>query len=78
MLKIKDNVDLEELEKFGFYYNDDIGQYVLNLINKPLTINVWNRKINIDDYNTLTGNILANTLYDLIQAGLVEKVGDIE
>ena len=74
MLKIKDNVDLKELEKFDFKYNDDIGQYVLNLINKPLTINVWNRKINIEDYNILTENILANLLYDLIQAGLVEKV----
>ena len=74
MLKIKDDVDLKELEKFEFYYNDDIGQYVLNLINKPLTINGWNRKINIDDYNTLTENILANTLYDLITTGLVEKV----
>ena len=71
-------VDLKELEKFRFYYSDCLGQYVLNLITKPLTINVWNRKINIDDYDTLTGNILANTLYDLIQAGLVEKVGDIE
>ena len=74
MLKIKDDVDLKELEKFDFKYNDDIGQYVLNLINKPLTINVWNRKINIEDYNILTENILANLLYDLIQAELVEKV----
>ena len=74
MLKIKDDVDLKELEKFDFKYNDDIGQYVLNLINKPLTINVWNRKINIEDYNILTENILANSLYDLIQAELVEKV----
>ena len=74
MLKIKDNVDLKELEKFDFYYNDDIGQYVLNLINKPLTINVWNRKINIEDYNILTETILANLLYDLITAGLVEKI----
>jgi len=74
MLRIKPEVDLKELENFGFYYNDDIGQYVLNLINEPLTINVWNRKINIDDYGTLTENILANTLYDLITAGLVEKI----
>ena len=74
MLKIKDSVDLKELEKFGFYYNDDIGQYVLNIINKPLIINIWNRKMNIADYNILTENILANKLYDLIQAGLVEKV----
>lgn len=74
MLKIKDDVNLKELEKFGFHYNNDIGQYVLNLINEPLTINVWNRKINIYDYKTLTENILSNTLYDLITAGLVEKI----
>lgn len=74
MLKIKDDVDLKELEKFGFYYNEDIGKYILNLINEPLTINIWNKKINIHDYNTLTENILANLLYDLITAGLVEKI----
>ena len=74
MLKIKDDVDLKKLKDFGFYYNNDIGQYVLNLINEPLTINVWNRKINIYNYKTLTENILSNTLYDLITAGLVEKV----
>ena len=27
MLKIKDNVDLKELEKYGFKYNDYYGQY---------------------------------------------------
>ena len=75
MLKIKDNVDLKELEKFGFIYNNDVGQYIFNCINEPLTINVWNRKINISDYNTLTANILVSKIYDLIKAGLVEKVG---
>ena len=38
MLKIKDSVDLKELESFGFDYNDYTGKYVLNLINKPLCI----------------------------------------
>lgn len=28
MLKIKDNVDLKELEKFGFEYDDYLGEYV--------------------------------------------------
>ena len=74
MLKIKDNVDLKELEKFDFNYHDYSGRYVYNTINEPLTINVWNRKINIPDYGVLTENILCEKLYDLIQAGLVEKV----
>lgn len=75
-LRIKDDVDLKELEKFGFIYKDEIGQYVYNVINEPLTINVWNRKFNITDYHTLTANILIDKIYDLIQAGLVEKVED--
>ncbi len=74
MLKIKDSVDLKELEKFGFVYNDDLGQYIVNIINEPLTINCWNRKINIIDYGILTENILVEIMYDLIKDGLVEKV----
>ena len=74
MLKIKDSVDLKELEKFGFKYNDDIGKYVYNLINKPLCINSWNRKFDMEEYNTLTNVILVDLLYDLIKADMVEKV----
>ena len=70
MLKIKDNVDLKELEKFGFkkdkniyYYKNVFGVIVLRIFD--------NRKIsNPTDDN---GNVL---LYDLIKADLVEKVDD--
>ena len=70
MLKIKDNVDLKELEKFGFikdentcYYRNVFGIIVLKVFG--------NRKIlNPRDY---IGNIV---LHDLIHAGLVEKVED--
>ena len=69
-LRIKDNVDLKELEKFGFkkdkniyYYKNVFGVIVLMIFD--------NRKIsNPTDDN---GNVL---LYDLIKTDLVEKVED--
>lgn len=75
MLKIKDNVDLKELEKFGFryirnsnypslsnekYYYDYAG--MIAIYGNTRTIIVRH-----------TGTETMNTLYDLIQAGLVEK-----
>ena len=69
MLKIKDDVDLKELEKFGFemgitennskYYTCE-GMYVW----------FFNREI-----NDSVSDIL-QVLIDLISAGLVEKVVD--
>ena len=92
MLKIKDNVDLKELEKFGFRhhknddtavitskwgriyivgdgYNDDgcfnFHPYLTILKNRYIrTYSHWNFEKEIND-----------TLFDLIQAGFVEKVG---
>ena len=32
MLKIKDNVDLKELEKFGFKYDEELNHYYKNCI----------------------------------------------
>ncbi len=77
MLKIKDDVDLKELEKFGFELNyffkecrkkvylenddDDKNFYVIDFITREI------------DLKRLDGK-LDDTLYDLIQAGLVEKV----
>ena len=114
MLKIKDNVDLKELEKFGFKrirYVNDIGEdkwekikykvdYNDNLV--PMTeedkfpydeVNwvVWkNNYLWISEYDEteekeyrdreiLTDGLYkedVETLYDLIKAGLVEKVDD--
>lgn len=96
MLKIKDNVDLKELEKFGFKhhksdddavitskwgriyivgdrcdgYNNsgyyDFHPYLTILENRYIrTYNHWDFEKEIND-----------TLFDLIKAGLVEKVGD--
>ena len=80
MLKIKDNVDLKELEKFGFVqglYGSEADKTVTICIHK-------NRKITITSpnhcwwdweyyYNWNSGT---DVIYDLIQAGLIEKVED--
>ena len=77
MLKIKDDVDLKELEKFGFvYFNDkrsarygclDYQKGNLEIfINNARVITMASDKVVID----------LEVLYDLIKAGLVEKVDD--
>lgn len=85
MLKIKDTVDLKELENFGFQLSDD-KQYYECLING----NWWDiRAIDIEDrclvefeeevgYWTYTDDdeLLAIIFDDLIKADLVEKVED--
>ena len=58
MLKIKDNVDLKELEKYGFRLIEKIGKY--EYYNKAYTIiyvNSWNR-VNLANYNCLLLDIL--------------------
>ena len=83
ILKIKDNADLKELEKFGFKrkkaYDDT---YFYEKINLNIEIYIFeSRKISISirytngEYITLK---IPTVLYDLIQAGLVEKVVDIK
>ena len=68
MLKIKDDVDLKELEKYGFYKNS-LGQY-----QKIYTIICKNRNIQGRGGTPCHSKThLAEELYDLIQAGLVEK-----
>ena len=94
MLKIKDNVDLEELEKFGFKpkYDENTGnicayekkilknEYEGLLVTLQTTqsrIRIFRRYVKttmiwvIQKYNDYFD---IDTLYDLIQAGLVEKV----
>ena len=78
MLKIKDNVDLKELEKFGFEIKDGCYQYRLD--DEFTCMVLKNRWICIDycDFvNYENTNFVRNLdiLFDLIQAGLVEKVG---
>lgn len=87
MLKIKDNVDIKELEKYGFrilinkaignyyfkkaYCNDENDSRLFYTICERTSDMFMKRIIYIDS----TGDSrLDNTLYDLIQDGLVEKV----
>lgn len=67
MLRIKSEVNLEELEKYGFSKKSN-GQYVIRdfLICRNGTIKVRNGS-NLDRNDKL---------YDLITAGLVEKVDE--
>lgn len=73
MLKIKDNIDLKELEKFGFvkyHYRENHDYYMYPEIeNYAIYIFIENREIMVDKFydNHLT------IIYDLIQAGLVVK-----
>ena len=89
MLKIKDHVDLKELEKFGFrevdnkyfYFmkNDNIGKAFLGF----LEVDVYSRELNIGYTRTwedadpeYIAYEIQDKVFDLIQAGLVEKVGE--
>ena len=78
MLKIKDNVDLKELEKYGFkeehkWYEKGI-EYTFQL--KIYYYVMKNTKqIQVGTYDGYDID-LDNTLYDLIQADLVEKVDE--
>lgn len=82
MLKIKDNVDLKQLEKFGFeyYYEDERGYWFKYYFTKPsdtseitITIDEGDNKIIIKaDYNANLSFI--DFVYDLIKADLVEKM----
>lgn len=88
MLKIKDNVDLKELEKFGFEYriNNHKEQWVIIEHCKPKPYPKWHDSgertnlaimsvYKVDRILThLSHKNIDNILFDLIQADLVEKV----
>ena len=82
MLKIKDSVDLKELEKFRFVYNKETGVYIyryfVNIVKiHDLTVNSWNGVISCSSREDLIIQRCDKgmmKLFDLIQAGLVEKV----
>ena len=78
MLKIKDNVDLKELEKFGFvkyHYRENHDYYMYPETEcYAIYIFVETREIMISNKNFFDYHL--NILYDLIKADLVEKVGE--
>ena len=82
MLKIKDNVDFKELENYGFK-NIKLGDGE-KICYKPkktekdvieIEINIKTKEIILSQLHDLF-HTHEDTLYDLIQAGLVEKVDD--
>lgn len=74
MLKIKDSVDLKELEKYGFeklkgfsdyHYGDDISAIYVEM-DRTIIVATY------QDYDVK--NKILEIIYDLIKDGLVEKV----
>lgn len=83
MLRIKDSVDLRKLEKFGFEYHEDeyFKEYCCKIDSSEiLEIQKETRiiRLYIDDeyYCCWTGSKTFDLIYDLIKAGIVEKVSD--
>ena len=90
MLKIKDNVNLKELEKFGFVLKKDDSILNYNVYEKRVsigTIDVYpdiTYKLDYErglffhttyaSYYYPSNNEGLETIFDLIQAGLVEKI----
>lgn len=80
MLKIKDDVDLKKLEKFGFkqitYYPVDIQffkkVYLENDDDDRICYHIY-EKDRFIRITRIDGEELDGTLYDLISAGLVTK-----
>lgn len=79
MLKIKDDVDLKELEKYGFKHRyGRCYEYIRELDGRTAyriytTKNHANLQIEVFEQMKIAQK-LQDLLYDLIQAGLVEKV----
>ena len=80
MLKIKDNVNLDELEKFGFRKSPEIFNYIYDYtIGNILTqIKVYeDRHIEVSqEILYIWNNQILEKIYDLIKANLIEKVED--
>ena len=77
MLKIKDDVDLNELEKFGFIYFNDVRSYrygCLDYQKDYLQIFINNARVitMASDKSILEFDVM----YDLIKADLVVKVNE--
>ena len=80
MLKIKNDIDLKELEKFGFkkdYYVDEacyVLKFELGTAYKEEII-IWSKDRSLQTINAIR---LMNTLYDLIQARISRKGVDMK
>lgn len=82
MLKIRDDVDLKELEKFGFELNQ-WNEYRKEICGgrrgqcfKVILFNGEDRILYGYSYGADEEDCIDDTLYDLIKADLVEKIDD--
>lgn len=91
MLKIKDDVDLKELEKFGFTSENNFyiikefttdfnesgnkNSLLVYYSNKGIVLDIMNNDYTYHVFDEELGRI-EDTIYDLIKANLVEKVDD--
>lgn len=81
MLKVKDDVELEQLKKFGFKYGTrdrflyktkrNSREFIIYIDLLPCHNN--NNELKIDCPSYSIPEKITDKLYDLIQAGLVEK-----
>jgi hypothetical protein len=78
MLKIKEGIDLKELEKYGFIKDSYCPNKILpdyDYCYNFLRVDIYNRKICISSgVDEVNGDEEIIKLYDLIKDGLVEKV----
>lgn len=85
MLKIKDNVDLKELEKLGFYlegntYKYDIGKgkcLAVCIINREIIepkLPVYTSRLKAFFHSSKPYKKLSGIMFELEKANLVEKV----
>ena len=80
MLRIKEGIDLKELEKFGFFQDYLVDTTVyrkvikkeIGLLKQECEIIVWKENRDIDVYTTK--GLLDDILYDLIKADMVERI----
>ncbi len=87
MLKIKDNVDLKDLEKFGFEYDEMrcFGKPAFICKNELIGVNIFENIqkgiCNIKEKEFLSFSFdfnesLLELIYDLTKADLIEKVDE--
>lgn len=82
MLRIKDNVDLTILEKYGFKnvsYKNYVYRPKVDIDLNEIWVDGDTKKIHIIDCDSDVGHIVdenLDKLFELVQAGLVEKVSE--
>jgi len=74
MLKIKESIDLKELEKFGFIFRANLF-YKPSKKDRDLVDVLIHQESKIIDCSGILGhNEKLDTLYDLIKADMIEKI----